>query len=97
MASWLRALFYWLMKDPDRYAPEFAETPDPVDVHALSIPREVGCDVLSDMDVAVIRANTEALTDEQRVELDAAFTDALTLLNGPVPYVPGPYYPEETQ
>lgn len=39
-AAWVRAQWHRLRHDPDPYAPEFAEAPDPVDAHADTVPVE---------------------------------------------------------
>jgi hypothetical protein len=82
VASWLRAFWYWLVKDPDRYAPEFAETPDPVDVHALSIPVDDSLDFIraelfppvvvagSDIDASQWAGVVERLSDLAAIDVD---------------------------
>lgn len=92
MIRWLRALTHRLLKDPQPYAPERA---DPVDVHAETIPQTIDCSALGEGDLAVLRANWYPdLTNADRDELDLQFSDALTLLDGPTPKVPGPYTKE---
>lgn len=64
---------------------------DPVDQHFATIPQAIDCSTLGDSEVEMLRRNTiEDLTEADRLILDAQFTAAVALFDGPVPYVKGP-------